>query len=200
MPRCWVSLGAVGAGSWLLCWSQVNQASPCASVSPLWGAVLRRFKNQSRCILGRKCSLEMRSCWQLDGHRVTVPVIRTPCPVPCCHLQAAGGGTAGGAEEGQPRQPGHRGQPKLFMETTRQPVRKGALLLQLGESQKPPSVGPDPARPASRKGLLSGAEQCHGSAGRAGAGAGPNPGCSRGFGCPSPGGTWGCLSCCAGGG
>lgn len=174
-----MSLGAGGAGSWVLCWSQV----------------------QSRCILGRKCSLEMRSCWQLDEHRVTVPVICAPHPVPCCHLQAAGGGTAGGAQEGQPRQPGHRGQPELFMETTLQPVRKGALLLRLGESQKPPSAGPDPARPASRKGLLSGAEQCHGSVERAGAGAGPNPfGCSRVFGCPSPGGTWGCLSCCAGGG
>lgn len=143
----------------------------------------------------------MRSCRQLDEHRVVVPVIHAPCPVPCCHLQAAGG-TAGRAEEGQPRQPGHRGQPELFMETTRQPVRKGALLLRLGESQKPPSAGPDPARPASRKGLLSGAARCLGSpgtrrpgwGGEGGAGGGLGPsGCSGGLAVPA---QEGCGSVC----
>lgn len=176
-PPAWCGAGVLGVAG---CWG-------CR----LLGAVLVTGSKQMH--FGEK---------MLSGDaQLLVPVIHALCPVPCCPLQAAGGGTAGGAQEGQPRQPGHRGQPELFMETTLQPVRKGALLLRLGESQKPPSAGPDPARPASRKGLLSGAEQCHGSVERAGAGAGPNPfGCSGVFGCPSPGGPWGCLSCCAGGG
>ena len=112
------------------------------------------FKNKTRCIKpfedsGRERSPKMRG---RRGAETSAAFSRyTWFPAPCrglschrelkCHPQAARQHVAAGwVEEGQTRQPGCQGQPQVLMETSCRLVRKGTLLLRLGESQKPLSL------------------------------------------------------------
>lgn len=115
-----MSLGAGGAGSWLLCWSQV----------------------QSRCILGRKCSLEMRSCWQLDEHRVTVPVIRAPrarCLAAICKLPVVA--QLAGHRKGSPGSQDTGVSPSFSWKPLSSPSERGLCCSGWGRAKSPPPRG-----------------------------------------------------------
>lgn len=77
------------------------------------------------------------------------------------HPQAARQHAAAGrVEEGQTRQPGCQGQPQPLMETSCRLIRMGALLLRLGESQKPLSLpSPRPLPPSPGLGQAVACEQ-----------------------------------------
>lgn len=77
------------------------------------------------------------------------------------HPQAARQHAAAGwVEEGQTRQPGCQGQPQPLMETSCRLIRMGALLLRLGESQKPLSLpSPRPLPPSPGLGQTVACEQ-----------------------------------------